>query len=206
MHRRAWGWPNFPTRPDLSDTSDRVASVVQQEEKAFFATIDDGLQRIERIFESMEKQDRTIIDGSEVAELYQTFGVPAELFESLAAERGFTFDWKGFQNAMEAHGEASGEHDLERVLDLTGHFKIPASVCVNKWDLNPDMTEKIESLARIRGATVAGRVRYDPTVTRAQIEVKSAVEYGGAASEDIRALWKNLNRSGGKDEIQRYNG
>ncbi len=105
--------------PELVDTSDRVASVVQQEEKAFFTTIDDGLQRIERIFESMASQDRTIVDGSEVAELYQTFGVPAELFESLAAERGFTFDWKGFQNAMEAHGEASGKME-HAVMAATG--------------------------------------------------------------------------------------
>ncbi len=95
--------------PELSDTAQRVASVIQQEEKAFFGTIDDGLQRIERIFDSMHLQDRAIIDGAEAAELYQTYGVPAELFESLAAERGFTFDWTGFRQAMEAHGEASGK-------------------------------------------------------------------------------------------------
>ena len=95
--------------PELAETIQRVASVIQQEEKAFFGTIDDGLQRIERIFDSMRLQDRAIIDGGEAAELYQTFGVPAELFESLAAEHGFTFDWTGFRQAMEAHGEASGK-------------------------------------------------------------------------------------------------
>ena len=95
--------------PELKGTRERVAGVVEQEEKAFFATIDGGLQRIERIFDSMETQSRSIVDGKEVADLYQTFGVPPELFESLAADRGFTFDWNSFQSAMEAHGEASGK-------------------------------------------------------------------------------------------------
>ncbi len=95
--------------PELSGTIQRVANVIQQEEKAFFETIDDGLQRIERIFETMQQRDRVIIDGAEAADLYQTYGVPAELLESLAAERGFTFDWAGFRHAMEMHGEASGK-------------------------------------------------------------------------------------------------
>lgn len=95
--------------PELQETTQRVANVIEQEEKTFLATIDDGLQRIERIFENLAKQDRAIVDGSEAADLYQTHGVPAELFESLAADRGFTFDWSGYREAMEKHGETSGK-------------------------------------------------------------------------------------------------
>ncbi|MDG2381190.1 MAG: alanine--tRNA ligase [Pirellulaceae bacterium] len=95
--------------PELTETRERVANVIEQEEKAFFGTIDDGLQRIERIFASMQRADRSVIDGAEAADLYQTYGVPAELFESLASDHEFTFDWKGFQQAMAAHGEASGK-------------------------------------------------------------------------------------------------
>jgi alanyl-tRNA synthetase len=105
--------------PELQETTQRVASVIEQEEKTFLATIDDGLQRIERIFDSLAVHDRTIIDGSEAAELYQTYGVPAELFESLAADRGFTFDWSGFRDAMAAHGEASGKL-VHTVMGSTG--------------------------------------------------------------------------------------
>lgn len=64
----------------------------------------------------------------------------------------------------------SGEHDLERVLGLTRHFQIPAAVCVNKWDINPDMTERIEENAAGLGARIAGRIRYDNAVTQAQIQ------------------------------------
>ncbi|HON58301.1 MAG TPA: ATP-binding protein [Smithella sp.] len=91
----------------------------------------------------------------------------------------------------------SGEHDLERVLSLARHFQIPASVCVNKWDLNPEMTRRIEEQARQSGAAVAGRIRYDGAVTRAQIQQKAVVEIDAPVAEDIRRLWRNLNIEGG---------
>lgn len=86
----------------------------------------------------------------------------------------------------------SGEHDLERVLKLARHFQIPASVCVNKWDLNPEMTEKIEALAVREGAGIAGRIRYDRAVTMAQIQGKAVVEIDAPSAEDIRQVWESL--------------
>jgi MinD superfamily P-loop ATPase len=96
----------------------------------------------------------------------------------------------------------SGKHDLERVLTLTKHFGIPAAVCVNKWDLNLDMTKQIEHEARKKGATVAGRIAYDRHVTDAQVQGQSTVEYGGAASKDMRALWHTLLEIGTHHGIQ----
>lgn len=86
----------------------------------------------------------------------------------------------------------SGEHDLERVLGLARHFQIPASVCVNKWDINPEVAGRIEQRALALGARLAGRIRYDRDVTRAQIENKAVVEIDAPSAEDIRRLWENL--------------
>ena len=86
----------------------------------------------------------------------------------------------------------SGEHDLGRVLSLTRHFDIPAVVCVNKWDINPAITEIIEQRAQSAGAGVAGRIRYDRAVTAAQLEAKATVETGSQAAADIREVWKSV--------------
>lgn len=91
----------------------------------------------------------------------------------------------------------SGEHDLERVLGLARHFQIPAFVCVNKWDINPEMTCRIEKSARDAGARIAGRIRYDRAVTRAQIDQKAVVETKAACAHDIKAIWTYLNKAGG---------
>jgi MinD superfamily P-loop ATPase len=87
----------------------------------------------------------------------------------------------------------SGEHDLERVLALTRHFQIPALVCVNKWDLNLEMTERIEGKARQVGARIAGRIRYDRAVTLAQMREMSVVEYQyDGCAEDIRRIYDSV--------------
>ncbi|MGV8058761.1 MAG: ATP-binding protein [Smithellaceae bacterium] len=87
----------------------------------------------------------------------------------------------------------SGEHDLERVLSLTRHFQIPTSICVNKWDINEEMTRQIEDKAQRAGASVAGRIRYDRAVTRAQIQKKAVVEIDAISADDIKQIWKNLS-------------
>jgi len=88
----------------------------------------------------------------------------------------------------------SGEHDLERVLALARQFEIPASVCVNNHDLNPAMTARIERRAAELGATVVGRIPYDPTVTAAQRQGVPVVEHDqGPAAQGMIQLWKNLS-------------
>ncbi len=84
----------------------------------------------------------------------------------------------------------SGLHDLQRVLALARHFSVPAAVCVNKWDINPEQTERIESAARSAGAEIAGRIRYDRSVTQAQLQQKAAVEFESAVADDIRKVWE----------------
>ena len=90
----------------------------------------------------------------------------------------------------------SGEHDLSRVLELCRHFGIPAAVCVNKWDLNPQMTEQIEAKAAVGGAGVLGRIPYDRAVTAAQLEARAVVETGGPAAAAIRAVWERFKETG----------
>ncbi|MCH2113886.1 MAG: alanine--tRNA ligase [Pirellulales bacterium] len=95
--------------PELVETTERVAGVIKNEEANFFGTIDAGLSRIEHVFDDMRSKDRVKVEGDIAAELYQTFGVPPELFESLAAERNLAFDWDAYAQAMELHGEVSGK-------------------------------------------------------------------------------------------------
>lgn len=49
-----------------------------------------------------------MVSGEEAAEMYQTYGFPPELFETMAAEHNLTFDWQGYSRAMEQHGIDSG--------------------------------------------------------------------------------------------------
>jgi len=89
----------------------------------------------------------------------------------------------------------SGEHDMERVLALAHGFGIPVAVCVNRADLDPELAERIEGNARAGGATVLPKVRFDRTVTEAQMQGRSVVEMGsGLAAQDIEEGWTQLSR------------
>ncbi|HTN75817.1 MAG TPA: alanine--tRNA ligase [Pirellulaceae bacterium] len=94
--------------PEHLETTKRVADVIKAEEANFLGTIDGGLAKIERMFGEMKSANRVIVPGQDAAELYQTYGVPPELVEVIAAEQNFTFDWDGYRHAMEEHGIASG--------------------------------------------------------------------------------------------------
>jgi MinD superfamily P-loop ATPase len=91
----------------------------------------------------------------------------------------------------------SGAHDLTRVVSLVRHFGVPASVCVNKWDLNPGMTERVEAEASAAGVPIAGRIRYDPSVTLAQMQERTVVETDAPSAADVRDVWKRLQQEGG---------
>ena len=87
----------------------------------------------------------------------------------------------------------SGKHDLERVAELARGFNIPTLVCINKADINLEVTNWIEADANKRRKKVAGRISYDNTFTMAQIAQSSVVEYGeGIVCEEVKALWQNV--------------
>ena len=87
----------------------------------------------------------------------------------------------------------SGKHDLERVAQLAANFKIPALVCINKSDINLEISDEIEKYSKDQGIKAAGRIRYTEAFTKAQITKSSIVEYtSGDVSKDIKALWRNV--------------
>ena len=85
----------------------------------------------------------------------------------------------------------SGLHDMDRALQVVRHFGIPAYLVVNKFDLNEDVTERIEAFARKENLPVLGRIPYDPRVPQQMIAGKSAVEDDeSTAGEAMRAIYE----------------
>ncbi|MBN2590726.1 MAG: ATP-binding protein [Sedimentisphaerales bacterium] len=85
----------------------------------------------------------------------------------------------------------SAQHDLERVIELIEHFKIPVVVCINKFDINTKKAKEIETKLNNKGINVAAMIPYDTNVTKAQIAKQSIVEYtSNGITENIKSLWQ----------------
>ncbi|WP_243270093.1 ATP-binding protein [Thermanaerosceptrum fracticalcis] len=88
----------------------------------------------------------------------------------------------------------SGIHDLERVVALTKHFKINTAVCINKADINPEVTKKILLECREEGLEVLGIIPYDNAVTKAQVEGVNVVEFSptSPAVKEIKTMAEKI--------------
>ncbi len=85
----------------------------------------------------------------------------------------------------------SGKHDMERVVRLAAHFKVPAMVCVNKFDLNLDQTDAIEEFAKENNVTVLGRIPFDTIFTKSMVKGQNIFDYDlkSETGQVVKQLW-----------------
>ena len=87
----------------------------------------------------------------------------------------------------------SGQHDLDRVIELTEHFNIPTAICINKFDINCEVAKAIEDKVNQKRLKLIGKIAYNIAVTKAQIAAKSIVEYSNDGLKDqVISLWESV--------------
>jgi MinD superfamily P-loop ATPase len=91
----------------------------------------------------------------------------------------------------------SGLHDMRRVAELAGHFRLPGMVCINKYDLNEEMSREIADYATGHNLALVGRIPFDPVFTRAMLVGKNVLEFepDTEASREIRQIWAKIQSS-----------
>ncbi len=88
----------------------------------------------------------------------------------------------------------SAIHDARRVYELTRHFKIPVCICINKYDLNLELTGQIEDFCREGNIGVVGKIPYTNEFTEAMIKELTLIEYSNnETSVQLIQIWEKLN-------------
>lgn len=89
----------------------------------------------------------------------------------------------------------SGLHDAQRVYELTRHFKIPACMCINKYDINPEVSQKIENFCGDNNLELMAKIPYSQEFTEAMIKEMTVIEYSKSEiSLKISELWGKLSK------------
>lgn len=87
----------------------------------------------------------------------------------------------------------SGLEDLMRVVNLCKHFKIFIMVCINKYDINEEITKKIEDFVFLENLELVGKIPYDDTVMKSINELKPITFYKESMAEKaIENMWNTI--------------
>lgn len=112
--------------PELKSQEEFVKKVIEEEEKTFLRTLEQGLKRLETIFEG--DNTKKVIEGKTVFELSDTFGFPVDLTALIAKEKGFDIDEAGFKTELEKQKARSRKDATKEAADW---------IAVNELD-NPE--------------------------------------------------------------------
>lgn len=85
----------------------------------------------------------------------------------------------------------SGEHDLDRALDLLKTFKIAARVVINKADLSPEKAAEIRALAEKWGSPVIAEIPFLPAVPHALANHQAPIDLPEMRPR-LEAIWTEI--------------
>ncbi len=83
----------------------------------------------------------------------------------------------------------SGFSDLNRVLEVVNHFNMPYNIVINKWDINPDLSKRIEKWA---GPRFLGKISYDKNIFKAISNLTPILETNLKAKKEIEEIYGKL--------------
>lgn len=96
---------NQDAYPSLLERKNHILRVVEQEEKRFLATVEQGTALLDEYLEECKKSNKKILAGEDAFKLHDTYGFPLDLTKEIAREQGIEVDEKGFQKAMHEQKE-----------------------------------------------------------------------------------------------------
>jgi alanyl-tRNA synthetase len=87
--------------PFLVERRAAVEDAILNEERQFLRTIERGMAVVENKFEELRKARKSMLDGRDAFDLYQSHGFPIELTVDVFRDVHFTVDIEGFKKALQ---------------------------------------------------------------------------------------------------------
>ena len=109
------------TYPELRERRELIASITEDEEVRFRATLKRGLKILEEGFDDLRAKGEKVLTPAAAADLYTTYGFPLDLTEVICAEVGFGVDLKGAEEIVKGGPGATGHIDPGAMVDPVHH-------------------------------------------------------------------------------------
>ncbi|HWR90031.1 MAG TPA: alanine--tRNA ligase [Dissulfurispiraceae bacterium] len=91
--------------PEIVLDRERTAKVLRFEEERFSRTLEQGMKILDDVIARTVKGGETVVPGSELFRLYDTYGFPLDLARDIAMDNRLLIDEEGFHREMEIQRE-----------------------------------------------------------------------------------------------------
>lgn len=91
--------------PEITQRRDYLEEVILSEEQRFAVTLEQGIEKFNYIIESLKSKGESMMPGTDVFTLYDTFGFPMDLTRLMASEQGLSIDESGYDKMMSRQKE-----------------------------------------------------------------------------------------------------
>ncbi len=95
--------------PELINTREYVARVVESEEQRFSDTVSVAIAKLEEISSDLISRKQDIIPGTDIFKLYDTYGLPLDFTKEVADEKSLRLDIDGFNAELKKQKERARE-------------------------------------------------------------------------------------------------
>ena len=86
--------------PDLAERRENIARLIRIEEEGFHQTLDRGQAILQELVEKLRAAGEKKLPGSEAFRLFDTYGLPLDVTQSLLEDEGMTTDADEFESEM----------------------------------------------------------------------------------------------------------
>ena len=88
----------------------------------------------------------------------------------------------------------SGLHDLRRLLILLKILKIPGGVIINKFDINADVSRRIEEFIKSEGIILLSKISFDKNFIKAIQSSRSIINYDRSYLDKFKSIWNEIQK------------
>jgi MinD superfamily P-loop ATPase len=93
-----------------------------------------------------------------------------------------------------AEPSISGISDMERIITTASRFGVKTFICVNKYDVNTEYTDKIEDYAKRKHLEFVGRIPYDTQAVKAINQGNTIVDIDCASGRAVGQIYETIKK------------
>jgi len=93
--------------PEIAERRENISRLIRMEEERFLQTLDQGMNILQEMLARLRARGADTLSGEDAFRLFDTYGLPLDVTETILGDEGLSVDKAGFEKAMDKQRELS---------------------------------------------------------------------------------------------------